>query len=84
MTTRDHNRAANPQGATHTEGFKPQQSAGGGQNQPAILKLTRAEYAHIPADYKSWWTRPDGTRVRVVLRGCPTGGVTLAEFEIIG
>ena len=75
MTTRDHNRAANPQGATHTEGFKPQQSA--------VLKLTQREYDRIPQDYKSWWTRPTGERVRVVLRGCPTGGVTLVEVEII-
>ncbi len=82
MTTRDHNRAANPQGATHTEGFKPQQSAVG-QNQSAVLKLTQREYDRIPQDYKSWWTRPTGERVRVVLRGCPTGGVTLVEVEII-
>ena len=82
MTARDHTQATDPKGSTHTEGFKPQQSAVG-QNQPAILKLTRAEYARIPADYKSWWTRPDGERVRVVLRGCPTGGVTLVEVEIV-
>lgn len=84
MTTRDHNRATDPQSVTHTEGFKPQQSAGGQTTPtPTVLKLTQREYSNIPRDYKSWWTRPDGSRVRVVLRGCPTGGVTLVEVEII-
>lgn len=81
MTAHDHNQATDPTGQTNTEGFKPQQSAGGPT--PTVLKLTHREYANIPRDYKSWWTRPDGSRVRVVLRGCPTGGVTLVEVEII-
>ena len=82
MKTCDHKQAAESTGQPYTEGSvfnNPQ----GSQNQPAILKLTRAEYARIPQDYKSWWTRPAGERVRVVLRGCPTGGVTLVEVEIV-
>ena len=82
MKTCDHKQAAESTGQPYTEGSgfnNPQ----GGTDQPVVLKLTKAEYRHIPADYKSWWTRPDGERVRVVLRGCPTGGVTLVEVEII-
>ena len=80
MKTRDHKQAADPKGKTEGSGFNNPQA---GQVKPSVLKLTRREYANIPRDYKSWWTRPDGSRVRVVLRGCPTGGVTLVEVEII-
>ena len=83
MKTRNRNRAADPTGQTQVEGSglnNPQ--VGQTTPTPTVLKLTRREYSNIPRDYKSWWARPDGSRVRVVLRGCPTGGVTLVEVEI--
>ena len=76
MKTRDHKQAADHK--TEGSGFNNPQ---GGN--PNAIRMTRERFKRISKDYKSTWTRPDGTRVPVVMREADGGGVQFVEVEFI-
>ena len=79
MKTRDHNQAAEHKVKTEGSGLNNPQV---GSN-PKAIRMTRERFKRISNDYKSTWTRPDGTRVPVVMREADGGGVQFVEVELI-
>ena len=80
MKTRDHNQAAEHTG--QPEGAQDLSNPQVGSN-PKAIRMTRERFKRISNDYKSTWTRPDGTRVPVVMREADGGGVQFVEVELI-
>ena len=78
MKTRDHKQAAEHKVKTEGSGLNNPQ---GGN--PSAIRMTRERFKRISKDYKSTWTRPDGTRVPVVMREADGGGVQFVEVEFI-
>lgn len=78
MKTCDHKQAADHKVKVEGSGLNNPQ---GGN--PNAIRMTRERFKRISKDYKSTWTRPDGTRVPVVMREADGGGVQFVEVEFI-
>ena len=79
METRNHNRSAEHK--VKSERAPGLRNPQGGN--PKAIRMTRERFKRISKDYKSTWTRPDGTRVPVVMREADGGGVQFVEVEFI-